>query len=68
MILPQIVAFAPFKVAGILSRKGGTDAVLEYHGPGLDSISCTGQATISNMGAEIGARGLGLGSGLGLCF
>lgn len=43
------------KVAGILTVKGGTGAIVEYHGPGLDSISCTGMGTICNMGAEIGA-------------
>src|ERR1700760_1356108 len=43
------------KVAGILTVKGGTGAIVEYFGPGLDSISCTGMATICNMGAEIGA-------------
>ncbi|KAG5180925.1 aconitate hydratase [Tribonema minus] len=43
------------KVAGILTVKGGTGAIVEYFGPGLDSISCTGMATIANMGAEIGA-------------
>uniref|UniRef100_A0A670K8X9 Aconitate hydratase, mitochondrial n=1 Tax=Podarcis muralis TaxID=64176 RepID=A0A670K8X9_PODMU len=45
------------KVAGILTVKGGTGAIIEYHGPGVDSISCTGRkmATICNMGAEIGA-------------
>jgi aconitate hydratase len=43
------------KVAGILSVKGGTGAIVEYFGPGLDSISCTGMGTICNMGAEIGA-------------
>lgn len=43
------------KVAGILTVKGGTGAILEYFGPGLDSISCTGMATVCNMGAEIGA-------------
>lgn len=43
------------KVAGILSVKGGTGAIVEYYGPGVESISCTGQATICNMGAEIGA-------------
>uniref|UniRef100_A0A674ATV0 Aconitate hydratase, mitochondrial n=1 Tax=Salmo trutta TaxID=8032 RepID=A0A674ATV0_SALTR len=57
------------KVAGILTVKGGTGAIVEYHGPGVDSISCTGEfaqwfgldlvlvcmATICNMGAEIGA-------------
>lgn len=38
------------KVAGILTVKGGTGAIVEYHGPGVDSISCTGQhfATVSN--------------------
>ncbi len=43
------------KVAGILTVKGGTDAIVEYFGPGADSISCTGKGTICNMGAEIGA-------------
>ncbi|VVC37739.1 Aconitase/3-isopropylmalate dehydratase large subunit, alpha/beta/alpha domain,Aconitase/3- [Cinara cedri] len=43
------------KVADILTVKGGTGAVIEYHGPGVDNISCTGMATICNMGAEIGA-------------
>lgn len=43
------------KVAGILTVKGGTGAIVEYFGPGADSISATGKATICNMGAEIGA-------------
>jgi len=43
------------KVADILTVKGGTGAIVEYFGPGIDSISCTGMATICNMGAEIGA-------------
>jgi aconitate hydratase len=43
------------KVAGILTVKGGTGAVVEYFGPGASSISCTGKGTICNMGAEIGA-------------
>lgn len=43
------------KVADILTVKGGTGAIVEYHGPGVDSISCTGMGTICNMGAEIGA-------------
>jgi aconitate hydratase len=43
------------KVAGILTVKGGTGAIVEYFGDGLDSISCTGMGTICNMGAEIGA-------------
>jgi aconitate hydratase len=43
------------KVAGILTVKGGTDAVVEYFGEGATSISCTGKGTICNMGAEIGA-------------
>jgi len=43
------------KVAGILTVKGGTGAIVEYFGPGVDSLSCTGMATICNMGAEIGA-------------
>ncbi|KAF4121600.1 aconitate hydratase [Geosmithia morbida] len=43
------------KVADILTVKGGTGAIVEYHGPGTESISSTGMATITNMGAEIGA-------------
>jgi len=43
------------KLAGILTVKGGTNAVVEYFGPGLAEISCTGKATITNMGAEVGA-------------
>ena len=43
------------KVAGILTVKGGTDAIVEYFGEGAKSMSCTGKGTICNMGAEIGA-------------
>ncbi|MBS3914893.1 MAG: aconitate hydratase [Bacteroidetes bacterium] len=43
------------KVAGILTVKGGTNKIVEYFGPGAESISCTGKGTICNMGAEIGA-------------
>jgi aconitate hydratase len=43
------------KVAEILTVKGGTGAIVEYFGPGANNISCTGKATICNMGAEIGA-------------
>ncbi|HSN09493.1 MAG TPA: aconitase family protein, partial [Hanamia sp.] len=43
------------KVAGILTVKGGTGAIVEYFGDGATSISCTGKGTICNMGAEIGA-------------
>jgi len=43
------------KVAGILTVKGGTGAIVEYFGEGVESLSCTGMATICNMGAEIGA-------------
>ncbi|KAI9833814.1 MAG: Aconitate hydratase mitochondrial [Phylliscum demangeonii] len=43
------------KVAGILTVKGGTGAIIEYHGPGVGSLSSTGMGTICNMGAEIGA-------------
>jgi aconitate hydratase len=43
------------KVSGILTVKGGTGAILEYFGEGARSLSCTGKATICNMGAEIGA-------------
>ena len=42
-------------VAGQLSVSGGTNSIIEYFGPGTKSISCTGKATITNMGAEIGA-------------
>jgi aconitate hydratase len=42
-------------VAGILTVKGGTGAIVEYFGPGAESISATGKSTICNMGAEIGA-------------
>ena len=43
------------KVAGIVSAKGGTGAIVEYFGDGAQSLSCTGKGTICNMGAEIGA-------------
>jgi aconitate hydratase len=43
------------KVAEVLTVSGGTGAIIEYHGPGADTISATGKATICNMGAEIGA-------------
>jgi aconitate hydratase len=43
------------EVARQLTVKGGTGAIVEYHGPGADTISATGKATICNMGAEIGA-------------
>ena len=43
------------KVAGILTAKGGTGAIVEYFGEGAKSMSCTGKGTICNMGAEIGA-------------
>jgi homoaconitase len=42
-------------LAGQLTVRGGTGFVIEYHGPGVDSLSCTGMATICNMGAEVGA-------------
>ena len=42
-------------LAGVLTVKGGTNAIIEYFGPGTRSISCTGKATICNMGAELGA-------------
>ena len=38
-----------------MTVKGGTGAIIEYHGPGVDTLSCTGMGTICNMGAEIGA-------------
>lgn len=43
------------KVAGILTVKGGTGSIVEYFGPGADTLSSTGKGTICNMGAEIGA-------------
>jgi len=43
------------KVAGILTVKGGTGAIIEYFGDGAKAISCTGKGTICNMGAEVGA-------------
>lgn len=43
------------KLAGILTVKGGTGAIIEFFGPGTDTLSATGMATITNMGAETGA-------------
>ncbi len=43
------------KVAGMLTVQGGTGKIIEYFGPGTETISCTGKATITNMGAELGA-------------
>ena len=43
------------RLAGELTVSGGTNAIIEYFGPGAASISCTGKATITNMGAELGA-------------
>ena len=43
------------KVSGLLTVKGGTGSVIEYFGEGAESLSCTGKATICNMGAEVGA-------------
>ena len=43
------------KVAGMLTVKGGTGAIVEYFGAGAETLSCTGKGTICNMGAEIGA-------------
>ncbi|KAL7651906.1 aconitate hydratase [Aspergillus niger] len=42
-------------LAGKLTVRGGTGFIIEYHGPGLETLSCTGMATICNMGAEVGA-------------
>ncbi len=42
-------------LAGRLTVRGGTGYILEYHGPGVQSLSCTGMATVCNMGAEVGA-------------
>ena len=44
-------------LAGVLTVAGGTNAIIEYFGPGAQSISCTGKATATNMGAELGATG-----------
>ena len=43
------------KLAGILTVKGGTNAIIEYFGEGCETLSCTGKGTICNMGAEVGA-------------
>jgi len=43
------------KLCGILTVKGGTNAIVEFFGPGCESLSCTGKATVCNMGAEHGA-------------
>ncbi|MDP3723763.1 MAG: aconitate hydratase [Candidatus Omnitrophota bacterium] len=43
------------KLCGLLTTNGGTDTIIEFFGPGTRSISCTGKATITNMGAEVGA-------------
>ena len=43
------------KLAGLLTVRGGTGFIIEYFGPGVDTLSCTGMATICNMGAEVGA-------------
>ena len=42
-------------LAGMLTVRGGTGFIIEYFGPGVDNLSCTGMATICNMGAEVGA-------------
>lgn len=42
-------------LAGLLTVRGGTGSIIEYHGPGVDTLSCTGMATACNMGAEVGA-------------
>lgn len=44
------------KLAGILTVKGGTNAIIEYFGDGTSSLSAYGKATICNMGAEVGAN------------
>ena len=43
------------KLAGMLTVRGGTGFIIEYYGPGVETLSCTGMATICNMGAEVGA-------------
>ena len=42
-------------LAGLLTVRGGTGFIIEYHGPGVETLSCTGMATCANMGAEVGA-------------
>jgi len=42
-------------LAGLLTVRGGTGSIIEYHGPGVETLSCTGMATVCNMGAEVGA-------------
>ena len=42
-------------LAGLLTVRGGTNHIIEYFGPGVDTLSCTGMATVCNMGAEVGA-------------
>ncbi|RMZ87993.1 hypothetical protein DV736_g4783, partial [Chaetothyriales sp. CBS 134916] len=43
------------KLAGLLTVRGGTGFIIEYHGPGVETLSATGMATVTNMGAEVGA-------------
>ncbi len=43
------------KLAGVLTVKGGTNSIIEYYGDGCETLSCTGKATVCNMGAEVGA-------------
>lgn len=43
------------KLAGLLTVRGGTGSIIEYFGPGVETLSCTGMSTVSNMGAEVGA-------------
>jgi len=43
------------KLAGLLTVRGGTGFIIEYFGPGVDTLACTGMSTITNMGAEVGA-------------
>ena len=59
--LPAPLGMEPRKrrdpqLAGILTVKGGTGAIIEYYGPGCATISCTGKGTICNMGAELARR------------
>lgn len=53
--IAELVLDIILRLAGQLTVKGGTGSVLEYFGPGVDSLSCTGMSTICNMGAETGA-------------
>jgi hypothetical protein len=63
--LPAAAVASAAQVAGILTVKGGTGAIVEYFGDGVDHMSCTGMATICNMGAGEADKGWGGGWGGG---